>query len=151
MSNHPSYIKRAAKTAVARFRSATRGSQGITLVELLVALAIFSSAGMAVLLGVSAAHSSSNVVQGSAIAENLARNQMEYVWAQPYLAWPGSYPSIADDVSLNIDIPSGFGVSAAAQEFVPDDGLIGSIEMVVVTVTRGGQNLLVLESLRVGP
>ena len=136
---------------MARIRSAVGNSQGITLIELLVALAVFSSAGTAVLVGVSAAHSSSKIVDGSAIAENLARNQMEYVWSQPNLvSLPGSYDSIADDVSLNINIPAGFAVSNAATEFAAD-AFNGSIEKVVVTITRGGQSILVLETLRVGP
>ena len=151
MSNHSSYNKRAVKAAAARFRSAAFNSQGITLVELLVALAIFASAGAAGLLGVGAAHRSGDAVNASAVAEYLARNQMEYVWTQPYVAPPGTYTSIANDPGLNIDIPSGFGVSAAAQEHVPDDGLIGTVEKVLVTVTRGGQSILVLETLRVGP
>jgi len=121
------------------------------LIEVVVALAIFSSAGTAVLLGVSAAHISSDRVNASAIAENLARNQMEYVNSQTYVAAPGSYTSIANDSSLNIVIPNGFAVTAAAQIYLTDDGLTGTIEKVVVTVTRDGQSILVLESLRTGP
>ena len=119
--------------------------------EMIIALAMFSSAGTAVLLGVSAAHMSSDRVNASAVAENLARNQMEYVSSLSYVAPPGNYTSIADDTTLNITIPSGFGVSAAAQTYAADDGLSGSIQKVVVTVTRDGQSILVLESLRSGP
>ena len=151
MSRHPTFIPQPAKTVADRFRSAVFNSAGLTLMEMIIALAIFSSAGAAVLLGVGAAHNSSSVVKASAIAENLARNQMEYVFSQPYVAAPGSYTSIADDPSLNITIPSGFGVSGAAETYVTDDGFNGSIEMVVVTVTRDGQSILVLESLRSEP
>ena len=134
-----------------RFRSAVSNSLGLTLMETVIALAIFSSAGSAVLLGVSAAHTSSDRVSASAVAENLARNQMEYVLSQTYVAAPGNYPSVGDDVSLNINIPSGFAVAAAAQIYLADDGYTGSIEKIVVTVTRDGQSILVLESLRSGP
>ena len=121
------------------------------MMETVIALAIFSSAGTAVLLGVSAAHISSDRVKASAVAENLARNQMEYVLSLSYVTPPGSYASKAGDVGLNVNIPSGFAVSAAAQTYIADDGLIGTIEKVVVTVTRDGQSILVLESLRSGP
>ena len=151
MSRYPSPINLPAKTVADRVRSATFNSLGVTLMETVIALAIFSSAGSAVLMGVSAAHISSDRVNASAIAENLARNQMEYVSTLSYVAPPGSYPSIADDVGLNITLPSGFVVSAAAQTYLADDGLSGSIEKVVVTVTRDGQSVLVLESLRSGP
>ena len=144
-------IHQSAKSMAGRFRSAISNSLGLTLMETVIALAMFSSAGTAVLLGVSAAHTSSDRVNASAVAENLARNQMEYVLSQTYVAAPGNYPSVADDVSLNIGVPSGFAVVAAAQTYVADDGYTGSIEKIVVTVTRDGQSILVLESMRSGP
>ena len=151
MSPHPTLIPQLARTAANRFRSAWSNSLGISLIEMIIALAMFSSAGTAVLLGVSAAHTSSTVVEGSAVAENLARNQMEYVFTQPYEAVGTPYPSVADDSSLNITVPSGFGVSAMPQIYATPDAFSGSIQKVVVTVTRDGQSILVLESLRSGP
>ena len=151
MNAHLTPTHGTATVVARRLRSALFNSRGISLIEVVVALAIFSSAGTAVLLGVSAAHISSDRVNASAIAENLARNQMEYVNSQSYVAAPGSYTSIANDSSLNIVIPTGFAVTAAAQTYLTDDGLTGSIEKVVVTVTRDGQSILVLESLRTGP
>ena len=151
MSRYSTLIYLSAKTLAGRFRSVVSNSLGLTLMETVIALAIFSSAGTAVLLGVSAAHISSDRVKASAVAENLARNQMEYVLSLSYVTPPGSYASIAGDVGLNVNIPSGFAVSAAAQTYIADDGLSGTIEKVVVTVTRDGQSILVLESLRSGP
>ncbi len=148
---HPTPIHIIASMVAARFRSAIFNCRGISLVEMVVALAIFSSAGTAVLLGVSAAHTSSDRVNAKSVAENLARNQMEYVDSQSYVAAGGNYTSIADDLGLNLTIPPGFAVTAAAQTYLTDDGLAGSIEKVVVTVTRDGQTIWVLESLRAGP
>ena len=98
--------------------------------EIVIALTMFSYAGTAVLLGVSAAHVSSDRVKASAVAENLARNQMEYINSLAYVAPPGNYASVANDVGLNISIPTGFAVSAAAQNYVADDGYSGSIEKI---------------------
>ena len=151
MSRYQTLIHQSARTLAGRFRSALCNPAGLTLMETVIALAIFSSAGTAVLMGVRAAHTSSDRVNASAVAENLARNQMEYVSSLSDLAPPGTYASIADDVALNISIPTGFAVSAAAQTYIASDGFIGSIETVVVTVTRDGQNVLVLKSLRSGP
>ena len=151
MSPHLSPIFSTANTAAVRVRSAVSDSLGITLIETVIALAIFSSAGSAVLMGVGAAHTSSDRVNASAVAENLARNQMEYISSLAYVAAPGSYASIADDVSLNVAIPTGFAVSAVAQAYGVADGFAGSIEKVVVTVTRDGQTILTLEALRTGP
>ncbi len=134
-----------------RIRSAIANSTGVTLLETVIALAMFSSAGTAVLMGVSAAHTSSDRVEAHAIAENLARNQMEYVLSLEYVDPPGNYASVADDVILNLTIPSGYSVSAVAETYLADDGFTGSIENVVITVSRDAQSILILESLRVGP
>ena len=136
------------KMITTRFRAIAFNSLGITLIETVVALAIFASAGAAVLLGVSTAHRSSAVVDASSVAENLARNQMEYVWTLEYIAPGNLYDSLALS-DLNIDIPSGFDVSAAAVEI---EELIhrnpGCIQKVVVTVTRNDEDYHVLETLR---
>ena len=129
---------------------AVSNSLGLTLIETVVALSIFASAGTAVLIGLSAAHKSSDVVNASAVAENLARNQMEYVWTQPYQRWEIDLYNTIDDGTINL--PSGFGVSVDAVEFsgasnVPEDGCI---EKVVVTVLRDSQPIHVLETLRTG-
>jgi len=76
---------------------------------------------------------------------------MEYVSSLAYVSAPGNYASVADDTGLNLTVPSGFAVSAAAQTFVADDGFEGSIQKVVVTVTKDGQSVLVLEALRSSP
>ncbi len=76
---------------------------------------------------------------------------MEYVSSLDFVPAETPYPSIADDVGLNISIPTGYAVSAATQDYVSDDGYDGSIQKIVVTVTRDGQSILVLESLRSGP
>lgn len=98
-----------------------------------------------------AAHTGEDRVNSNSVGENLARNQMEYLMTLPYVAPNGTYQSIADAPSPSFSIPAGYGVIAAAQTYVSDDGLPGSIEKVVVTVTRDGQSVFVLESLRSGP
>ena len=151
MSHYSASILQAAKHMTDRIRSAIAKSTGVTLLETVIALAMFSSAGTAVLMGVSAAHTSSDRVEAHAIAENLARNQMEYVLSLEYVAPGGNYASVADDVILNLAIPSGYSVSAVAETYLADDGFTGSIENVVITVSRDAQSVLILESLRVEP
>ncbi len=102
-------------------------------------------------MGVRAAHTGEDRVNSSSIGENLARNQMEYLMTLPYVSPGGTYQSIADAASPSFSIPPGYAVTAVPQIYLADDGLTGSIEKVVVTVTRDGQNVFVLESLRSGP
>lgn len=151
MSRFPSFIYLFVRSMATRFRFAVTNAVGITLMETVIALAMFSSAGTAVLLGVSAAHTSSDRVSASAVAENLARNQMEYVSSLDFVTAGTPYPSIADDSDINLSIPTGYAVTAATQSYVAADGYTGSIQKIVVTVTRDGTSILVLESLRSGP
>jgi len=151
MARYLTIIYASLKTAANRFRLSVCNSLGLTLIETVIALAMFSSAGTAVLLGVSAAHTSSDRVSASAIAENLARNQMEYVSSLDYVPAGTPYPSVADDSGLNISIPTGYAVTAATETYISSDDYGGAIQKVIVTVTRDGQSILVLESLRTNP
>jgi hypothetical protein len=113
------------------------GSRGQVLLETAVALSVFALVGTAVLVGVSLAHTTGSRVESQSVAENLARNQMEYVFSQPYQAPPAAYPTVS--------APDGYTVSAVAEEYVLGDP---NVEKVVVTVNRDGQSVLVLETLR---
>ena len=112
--------------------------RGGLLVETLVAVVAFTLVGTAVLTGVSTAQISGAKFEGQSFAENAARNQMEYIFDQPYQPPPHSYATI--------DPPRGYTISATAEELVPGDL---DIERVVVVVTRGAVNILTLETLRV--
>jgi type II secretory pathway pseudopilin PulG len=105
--------------------------------EIAIAVAIFGVVGSAVLTGLSTAHTASAVTQEQSAAENIARNQMEYIFSLPYSAPTSTYPSVAT--------PSGYSVSAVAQQYIAGDI---NIERVVVTVQHGGVTVLTLESLR---
>jgi hypothetical protein len=71
------------------------------------------------------------------VAENAARNQMEYVFTLPYLDAPGAYSVI--------EAPRGFTVTAQAEEYVVGDP---DVQKVVVTAIRDARNVLVLETVR---
>ena len=106
-------------------------------IEMILVVLVFSLVGTAVLAGVSGTRISGARTESQSIAENIARNQMEYAFSLPYQEPPTSYPTIS--------VPNGYGVTCTAEEYVafnPD------IEKVVVTVTFHGQPSLVLETLR---
>lgn len=116
---------------------AARGSRGALLMETSIALMIFTVVAVAVLVGLSTAQRSGAKTSGQAEAENLARNQMESVFASPYLDPPATYAAVA--------APAGYAVTAQAQQYVLGDT---NIQTVAVTVSQGSQQLLVLEALR---
>ena len=106
-------------------------SKGSILLEAAVAVLVF---------GTSTAPSSGERNENQATAENIARNQMENVFTQPYLPPPASYPSIT--------VPSNYTVTAEASEYFQGDSGLAKLK---VTVSLDGANILTLESLRAGP
>ncbi len=106
--------------------------------ETVVATLVFALVGTAVLSGVSTAHTSGARTERQSKAENIARDQMEYVYSLPYVAPPAAYPAV--------ETPPGYTVEAASEEYVTGDA---DISRVVVTVRHGGIDTLVLETLRV--
>ena len=136
---------------VIRHRALFLESRGTALLETVIALTIFAALGTALLMGVRAAHISGDVIERNSIAENLARNQMEYVFDQPYLSPPASYVSIADAVDVSYTVEPGFSVTAQALAFTDGDPSIvndTNLEKVLVTVSEGGQSVLSLDTLR---
>jgi len=110
---------------------------GALLVETVVAVMVFTAVGTAVLTGLSTSQTSSGKTERQSIAENIARNQMEYVASLPYQPPPHTYPSVG--------VPAGYSVTAQAIEDVPGDT---NIEKVVVTINFEGQVILSLETFR---
>lgn len=113
------------------------GTRGSLLIEAVVATTIFTIVGSAVLVGLSTTHISGAKTEEQSVAENIARNQMEKVFSLPYRDPPSTYPAIVTT--------SGYGVSAAAEEYVVGDP---NIEKVVVRVTHESEEVLVLETMR---
>ena len=118
-------------------RTSREFSRGSLMVEVVVAVVLFGLVGSAVLAGLSTAHTSGTRTKAQAVAENLARNQLEDIFSQPYLSPPASYGLISP--------PSGYGVTAIGEEYVTGDS---NVSRIVVEVTRAGDSILVVETLR---
>ena len=114
-----------------------RDQRGTMMVEALIAISVFTLLGAAVLSGSTATRSASTRAEHAAVAENLARSQIETILAAPYQDPPHSYSTIS--------APSGYAVTADALELVVNDT---NIAVIVVTVTLKGEPVLTLESVR---
>lgn len=114
-----------------------RGQRGSLLVETVVALSVFGVLGTAVLSGVSTSYVSKRTFEVHSTAENILRNQMEYVFEQAYVPPPGTY--------LTVTPPATYSVTAQALVY---DASSTQIETVRVTVSKEGQQVKVLDSLR---
>jgi len=120
------------------FKKAALDARGSLLLESMIAITVFAVVGGAVLSGTSTSLKTGTLVEGQSIAEEIARNQMESVFNESYQEPPGSpYATMVP--------PAGYAVTVAADEYLTGDV---DIEMVVVTVSRDSENLLVLETLR---
>ena len=135
-----------AQTLFARLRFAALDSRGGLLLETVVAIIVFAVIGTTVLVGVSTARRSGDIVDKQSIAENVARNQMEYVFSRAYKVPPLSYASISDLPGNDFNVPSGFTVTATAilRSGITDPDL----ETVRVTVNHLGEQVLVVETIR---
>ena len=111
--------------------------RGGLLVELIAVLAAFGVLGIAVLGGVQTSNASKRIFDVQSEVENIARNEMENAFAQPYLPPGQTYAATTS--------PSGFLVTAEALEF---SATSSDISLVRVTVERDGQTLKVLETHR---
>lgn len=119
-------------------RAAALANGGSLMVEVVAAVMVFTLVGSAVLVGLSTSHISSAQTESQAIADNLGRSQMEYVFSLPYQDPASAYPSIVT--------PPGYTVSALAEEYQAN---VQTVERVVVTVGHDGDTVLTLETLRV--
>ena len=111
--------------------------RGALLVESVLVMLVFSLVGIAVLGGVSTTHITGARAEHQSTSENIARNQIEYIFSLPYREPPSSYPTIS--------VPDGYGVTGEAETYLTGDS---DIQMVVVAVTFEGREDFVLETLR---
>ena len=126
------------RALVGLFRKASLDTRGSLLLESTIAITVFAVIGGAVLSGTSTALSTGSIIEGQSVAEELARNQMESVFNESYQEPAGSpYATIVP--------PARYAVTVAADEYLSGDV---DIEMVVVTVSRDSQSIMVLETLR---
>jgi type II secretory pathway pseudopilin PulG len=116
------------------------------LLETVVAIIVFALIGTTVLAGVSTARRSGAIVDNQSVAENIARNQMEYTFSRAYKAPPLNYASISDLPGNDFNVPSNFTVTATA--VLRTGSVDPNLETVRVTVNLRGEQVLVLETIR---
>lgn len=124
---------------LARLTGRARGQTGGLLIETVVALTVFGVLGSVVLSGVQTSFISKRNFDSQSVAENLVRNQMEYVLEQTYKGWPDTYSAVTST-------PAGYSIVAKAVKYATStDSNISTIE---VTVYHEGQPVKVFETIR---
>jgi prepilin-type N-terminal cleavage/methylation domain-containing protein len=107
------------------------GQKGMTLIEVLIAIAILGMIAVPFLTALSTSSRGIIIADERTTAESLVRSEIEYVKSQGYKA-TGNYTDIAD-----ADIPVGFYVY-----LVNVTELMPGLQKITVTVERDGEVVL---------
>ena len=113
------------------------GQRGAILAESLVALAILSIIGVSFLAATSTGFFTSGTIADNAVANNLARDQLEEIKSSPFLAG-GDYPALTP--------PPGYSLSV---DVLPIEGADDNVQRIRVSVLESGKTLLVVEDFKV--
>ncbi len=120
------------------WRALLRDDRAALLLEAIVGVTVLITVAGATLVGLSASQRVRVTLVRQAFAENLVRNQMEYIFNLSYHTSTAAYSTITST-------PSGYSV-LAAQELV--DASDTGLQKISVTVFHEGENILVVETLR---
>jgi type II secretory pathway pseudopilin PulG len=115
-----------------------RSERGVTLVESIVAIAILGGGVLTLVLTMSGGALAVRENDQQAIAQGLARTQMEYVKNYPYNPGATTYPAVR--------VPDGYGI-AVGVTVVP--GGDADIQKITANVTRDGAVIMTTEDYKV--
>ena len=141
---HPRSV---ALSAARRLRDLVRESAGAVLLEAVISSTIFVTIAGTALIGLSTMQIARATLERQAIAENLARNQMEYIFSMAYQDPVYTYTTSTSPTDLVTTTQPQYVISAVATstaEF-PGDAKFSKI---IVTITHEGRNALTLETFR---
>lgn len=130
-------MTRAAAQRPARVKRA-REQGGLGLVETLVAVAILGTAVVAFVTALSAGTIAVGEHDEAAVAQGLARTQLEDTKSHPYERGAATYAAV--------DAPDGYTVAVGVAS-VP--GADADIQKITVTISRGGENILTVADYKV--
>ena len=127
-----------------KVRTAFQGrSRGLTLVEIVIAMALIAIIAVAFLGGLSNAIMSLVVADVRTTAESLARSEMEYVKSQDY-EWRGPAPWYYKD-----DRPPAYDGYAVEVSAEPLHGVDDGIQEITVTVSHHDKEVVTLVGYKV--
>ncbi len=118
-------------------RLANRQGGGL-LLETVVALSVFGVVGTSLMSGIQTSYLTKTQFDIRSRAENIVRNEMETVFAQPYQSPPYTYSTATTSDGLIV-------TSEAIDYSTSSDS---NLEMVRITVQHGGLTVKVLEPAR---
>lgn len=119
-------------------RVSRSNEKGLTLLETVVALAVLGLVAIAILTALATGVKATTIAREQALAESLARSEMEYVKQAPYVPGALTYPI---DASI-VPAAEGWDIPGAVVEPVP--GRDSSIQKITITVWHNERSILSL-------
>ena len=130
------------------FHHALRGnSRGVTLIEVLIAVAILGLVAVAFLSALATASTAIIIADERTTAESLARSQMEYIKTLDYEPDVTEYPAapIPDEYE-----DEGYSATIVVEPLPdPNDGTLDGIQKIIVTVNHKDKVVLTVEDYKV--
>lgn len=130
--------------------SAQNGQQGLTLIEILVAMGILAAVAVTFLLGMSTSSKAVMVSQERVAVDSLGKSQMEYVKSSAYDET--NNPPVYG-IDPNLILPPGYSVLTAAARINADPGNDPNeddgIQRITVTVTHDGETAFTVVGYKV--
>ena len=133
------------------FNSFRGTDKGLTLIEVLIALAILSIIAVTFLSGLATASEASFIADERSTAQSLAQSQIEYVKSQSYINYadpePGDYGLVAAPANYSIEIMA-VPIDPNTGQPLPS-GQDNGVQKITVTIRHQGQEVVTLEGYKV--
>jgi len=138
---------------LARITAWVQDERGLGLVESVVAVAILGVVVVAFALALSAGSIAAREAKQEAVAQSLARAQLEYVKCYPYNPEATTYPKVdIYDETYNpnpVTRPEGYEISSVGVASVPGTGGDTDIQKITVTISLDGEEILEVSAYKV--
>jgi len=140
------------------------GEQGLTMIEVLVAVALLATLGVAFISALTTSTNATTLVEKKVDVDQLARTQLEYIKGLPYLpVWDGTgdepdvyYKETPADIYQDIEtaglitLPANYTIVVSDPVTVDgEDGPDPDIQKITVTIQKDGADLLEVEGYKV--
>ncbi len=133
-----------------------RSEAGVSLIETLIALGLLGAIGAAFLSGLFTVSKATILADEQAVAESVARSEIEYIQGQDYI----DYSVDPHDVYDEITPPASYSIELTTTPIVPATGLPygqtggvfeqdQEIQKITVTIERGDKSVLIIEDYKV--
>ena len=128
-----------------------RNEKGFTLVEVIIALAVLSIIGVAILGSLSGASKALFVADERVTAESLARSQMEYIKSANYTVAPWTYelPAISPPWDASYTLPNGYDDYSANVTAEPLHAMDDGVQKITVTIRHHDKEIITLNNYKV--